>query len=226
MESKLMDDGFLEINIDDTLGAGEMHHDDKLFLPMEEVNQRYKDFTKKHFRKDGHYYKASKKRIEFLEANVVEKTLYTKKDLSILWDEFIQKERLGFLNKNQIVSMDDILNIGPDKFFYTLGFKKRSDVKSWRKNTVRIGKCCHCNNNFVPMLLSKNLGMCKNCRPKFSFESVQGFISEVVMNSDAYVKSNTKGLMDFCILFYNDKNLRALFLRKNPEHKKWIKKNS
>lgn len=130
-----------------------------------------------------------------------------------MFDEFIQTERRDFILKHNTISMDNIVDIGIDKFAMTLGWTKASDVGGWRKNVVRIGACPDCNDQFIPLMFQTNQGLCNNCRPNISVKAIRRFIEYVAATNERYIKAESDLLMDFYIMFYSDRDFRKLFTK-------------
>lgn len=161
-----------------------------------------------------------KERYAGMYGKLPEKAL-SKRQMAKIFNEFMQTERRDFLIKNEMVSVQDILDIGIDKFIMTLGWTKPSDVPSWRNNVVRIGICPECNEQFIPLIFQVNQGLCNNCRPDFSVPAIKRFIEHTAAMNERYQEASSDLLMDFYIMFYNDANFRALF-RKGSEDAKTI----
>lgn len=136
-----------------------------------------------------------------------------------IWEEFVQKERYDYILANNTVTVDDIVNIGIDKFALTNGWTKPSDVKRWRNNKIRIGVCPNCKDQFVPLIFQVNYGLCSNCRPEFSFQATKKYIDFVGTTNERYKEASNELLMDFFIMFYTDDNFRDLF-KKDSEFAK------
>lgn len=133
--------------------------------------------------------------------------------LNKIWDNFMKFEYRSFLGAHVNLSMETLLRIGIDKFIYTLGWRKPSDSASWRNNKVRLGTCCHCEDQFIPMMFQHNHGLCMNCRPLYSVTAIRSYILHVMNNSERYENAHHDLLMDFYIMFYHDSRLRLLFLK-------------
>ena len=133
-----------------------------------------------------------------------------------MWEKFIQQEYRDFFASHTNLKMEDVLNIGVDKFVYVMGWMKPSDVASWRKNKVRVGYCCHCKDQFIPMMLQTNQGMCLQCRPLYSPEAMRIFVRDIMSHSARYHNNENDLMMDFHIMFYSDPEMRQLFLKDNP----------
>lgn len=130
-----------------------------------------------------------------------------------IWDNFMKYEYRSFLTSHTNLSLSSIMQIGIDKFIYTLGWRKPSDTATWRKNKVRIGTCCHCEDQFVAMMFQHNHGLCMNCRPLYSVTAIRNYILHVMNISERYQNAHHDLLMDFYIMFYHDPSLRKLFLK-------------
>jgi hypothetical protein len=128
------------------------------------------------------------------------------------WEKFMKKEYRGFLNAHVNLSLEQIMKIGIDKFIYIMGWEKPSDVSSWHNNKLRVGACCHCQDQFIPMIFQHNHGLCSNCRPFYSAKAIRSFAIHQLNDSQRYHKAQNDLLMDFYILFYHDKKFRELFL--------------
>lgn len=141
--------------------------------------------------------------------------------LKNIWERFMRHEFRTFLDSHLNLKFEAILEIGIDKFIYTLGWKKASDTASWRNNKVRIGTCSHCNDQFIPMMFQQNHGLCSNCRPLYSVTAIRNYILHVMDQSDRYANATHDLLMDFYIMFYSDPQLRKLFLKGTDSAKKF-----
>lgn len=130
-----------------------------------------------------------------------------------IWDNFMKYEYRSFLSSHINLKLSTILEIGIDKFIYTLGWRKPSDTATWRNNKVRLGTCCHCEDQFIPLMFQHNHGLCMNCRPNYSVTAIRNYILHTMNISKRYENSHQDLLMDFYIMFYHDSNLRKLFLK-------------
>lgn len=130
-----------------------------------------------------------------------------------IWERFMKSEYRSFLDAHLNLTLEQIVKIGIDKFVYVMGWKRPSDVPSWHNNRVRVGACCHCDNQFIPMMLQHNHGLCVNCRPSYSIKAVRNFAIHQLNTSERYHEASHDLLMDFYIIFYMDKNFRKLFLK-------------
>lgn len=133
--------------------------------------------------------------------------------ISKIWDNFMKYECRSFLSSHTNLALPTILSIGIDKFIYTLGWTKPSDTATWRNNKVRLGTCCHCNDQFIPMMFQHNHGLCMNCRPLYSVKAIRNYILRVMNISPRYENAQHDLLMDFYIMFYHDSALRKIFLK-------------
>ncbi|MGE7305818.1 hypothetical protein ACQKJG_18515 [Priestia megaterium] len=129
-----------------------------------------------------------------------------------MWEKFICGEYRDFLQAHVNLTMQDIVEIGVDKFFYVMGWKKPSDVSKWRNNKVRIGYCCHCHDQFVPMILQYNHGLCLNCKGHYSETAIRNFVIRTLNESNRYHEAQHDMMMDFHIMFYHDEQFRRMFL--------------
>lgn len=136
-----------------------------------------------------------------------------------IWKRFLEEERRDFIIKHNTISMDDIVRIGIDKFFMTLGWNTPAQVHSWRNNVVRIGICPDCDDQFIPLMFQTNQGLCNNCRPKYSTKAIRRFIEYTITTNDRYEEAHRDALMDFYIMFYSDADLRKLFVKDTPSAK-------
>jgi hypothetical protein len=151
-----------------------------------------------------------------------------------IWEKFMRDEYRGFLRSHVNITLKDILDIGVDKFIYTLGWNKPSQVVSWHNNRVRIGICCHCKDQFIPMMLQYNHGLCRNCRPTYSHKAIRHFILHQLNVSERYNGADKDMMMDFYIMFYHDDKFRSFFIKNSEEAKEieslevnvpdWVKK--
>lgn len=129
-----------------------------------------------------------------------------------IWQRFLKYERNDFFKAHTNLSLYDIARVGIDKFVITMGWRKKTDVARWRNNKVRVGVCCHCQDQFILMILQHNNGMCRNCRPLYSAPAIRNFVLKQ-MHTDRYEHAHRDLFMDFYIMFYCDPNMRALFLK-------------
>lgn len=130
-----------------------------------------------------------------------------------IWNAFMRSEYREFLASHVNLTMDDLLDIGIDKFIYTLNWSKPKDASNWRNHKIRIGYCCHCHDQFIAMIIQSNQGLCNNCRPDYSVKAMRNYILKVLNDSDRYHEAHRDALMDFYILFYNDQSFRNLFMK-------------
>lgn len=138
-----------------------------------------------------------------------------------IWEKFMRDEYRAFLNAHTNMTMEQIIKIGIDKFVYALGWKRPSDVPSWHNNRLRVGVCCQCQDQFIPMMLQHNHGLCGLCKPLFSFKAIRNFIVHQLNISKRYEGAQHDLLMDFFIMFYHDQTLRNLFLAGSGSAKAW-----
>lgn len=128
-----------------------------------------------------------------------------------IWDKFIRNEYRPFLNAHLNLTMTQIVEIGIDKFVYVMGWRRPSDVATWRNNKLRVGACCHCKDQFIPMMLQHNHGLCSNCRHEYSSTAIRKFIIKQLNVAKRYEGAQRDLLMDFYIMFYHDDAFRRLF---------------
>lgn len=128
-----------------------------------------------------------------------------------IWEHFMRNDYRDFLQAHSNLTLKDILKIGIDKFIYTLGWNKPSDTGSWHNNKIRIGYCCHCKNQFVPLIFQHNHGLCMSCRPDYSVTAIRNFILMQIESSKRYNGAHYDLLMDFYLIFYHDEKFRSLF---------------
>lgn len=209
------------VHLDQGIGSEPMVDRPELFMPMEEAQRRFDEWMDKLFRKDGDYYKRFTNRMDFLELNKGVKPVYTRKLLERIWQEFIVSHRITMLSKNVQVSMEDILTIGPDKFFAAFGINKPSEVKLWVNNRVRVGKCSHCSMEFIPLMLSANYGLCRKCRPNYSFKALGAMVKTINQNMIEEHVNENETLQKILYLFYHDAAFRSQALKKTPACEEW-----
>ena len=130
-----------------------------------------------------------------------------------IWNSFMRSEYRDFLKAHVNLTMENILDVGIDKFIYTMGWSKPAEAKTWRNNVIRVGVCCHCQDQFIPMIIQNNQGLCVNCRPLYSVTAMRNYVLGILNESDRYYKAHRDALMDFYILFYNDQSFRNLFMK-------------
>jgi hypothetical protein len=135
----------------------------------------------------------------------------SKEKMLEIWNAF-QSEMPAFLEAHKNLKEEDISKIGIDKFVLTMGWLEIDDVKRWTNNKVRVGYCCHCQDQFVLMILQYNHGLCDKCRPSFSSQAIAEFLKKQ-MYTERYQQSHHDLYMDFFIMFYNDSVFRGLFLK-------------
>lgn len=149
-------------------------------------------------------------------AGVISKDEHTRLSVSQvknIWERFMKGEYRPFLNAHLNLTLADIIKVGIDKFIYVMGWKRPSDVPSWHNNRVRVGVCCHCHDQFIPMMLQYNHGLCANCRPEYSISAIRKFAIHQLNTSQRYHEATQDLLMDFYIIFYMDEKFRKLFLK-------------
>lgn len=144
-----------------------------------------------------------------------------KKQLERIWRKFIINERIDYITMNNTVSVDEIVSIGIDKFVKTNGWRRAGDVANWRANTVRVGKCPECNDQFIPMMMQTNHGLCDHCRPAFSVTAIKAFVEHTISTNERYFRAHQDALMDFYIMFYNDRTFRTLFRKGSDSAKEF-----
>lgn len=130
-----------------------------------------------------------------------------------IWERFMKTEYRGFLNAHLNLTLEDIMKVGIDKFVYVMGWTKPNDVPSWHNNRLRVGICCHCRDQFIPMILQQNQGLCVNCRSFYSLKAIRNFNIHQLNVSGRYQEASSDLLMDFYIMFYMDEKFRKLFLK-------------
>jgi hypothetical protein len=140
-----------------------------------------------------------------------------------IWEKFMKDEYRGFLQSHTNMTMKEIITIGIDKFVYALGWKRPSDVPNWHKNRLRVGICCHCQDQFIPMMLQYNFGLCGLCKPMYSSKAIQNFVIHQLDISKRYEGAQHDLLMDFFIVFYHDQAFRHLFLKESDSAMEWEK---
>lgn len=133
--------------------------------------------------------------------------------ISRIWEKFLRGDYRSFLQAHVNLTMKQLIDIGIDKFIYVMGWKKPSDVVTWHKNKLRVGVCCQCQNQFIPMMLQYNHGLCAGCRPMYSVSAIRNFIIRQLNTSKRYELAQHDLLMDFYIIFYHDIPFRKLFLK-------------
>lgn len=136
-----------------------------------------------------------------------------KKQLKQIWKRFVMEERIDYITMNNTVSVDEIIAIGIDKFVRTNGWMRSGDVPRWRSNVARVGKCPECNDQFIPLLMQTNHGLCNHCRPNFSVKAIKRFVEHTISTNERYFRADKDALMDFYIMFYNDATFRKLFIK-------------
>ena len=137
----------------------------------------------------------------------------SKSSMRRIWNKFVKEERIRFFEVHNTFNVQQVLAIGVDKFIYTMGWTKPSHVRRWRNNKLRVGICCHCNDQFIPLLFQANHGLCHNCRPLYSVKAIKNYVIRELESSDRYYEAHRDLLMDFYIMFYHDAQLRSLFLK-------------
>lgn len=136
-----------------------------------------------------------------------------KSQLQRIWKKFILEERIDYITMNNTVSVEEIISIGIDKFVRTNGWMRPGDVPKWRTNVARVGKCPECSDQFIPLLMQTNHGLCNNCRPKFSVKAIKRFVEHTIATNERYFMADKDALMDFYVMFYNDPAFRKLFVK-------------
>ena len=158
----------------------------------------------------------AKATIHFKEryAGVVAKDDFTRLSVSqikSIWKEFMKDYR-DFFHAHTNMTMEDLLRVGVDKFIYVMGWQQPSDAKKWRNNKIRVGICCHCRDQFIPMIFQSNHGLCANCRGSYSTKAMRNFILQRLNVEKRYEEAHHDMLMDFYIMFYHDELFRRFFL--------------
>jgi hypothetical protein len=148
----------------------------------------------------------------------------SKSSMRGIWRRFMTHERHAFLTAHTNLTLYDIGRVGIDKFIITMGWRSKADTKRWRNNKVRIGICCHCQDQFIPMMFQHNHGLCNNCKPLFSSKAMRNFVLDKLHNADRYQHAHRDMLMDFYIMFYSDEQLRKLFLKTDEFAQEWAAK--
>lgn len=133
-----------------------------------------------------------------------------------IWKKFVMEERRDYILRQTTVSMDDIMRIGIDKFVVANGWESAKDVSSWRSNSVRMGICSECKDQFLPLMFQFNHGLCKGCRPAYDVTAMQNYLTKVLATNERYVGAMDDAMMDFYIMFYVDEMFRNLFKKENP----------
>lgn len=153
---------------------------------------------------------AFRKRYAGLPPGVTPKRL-SRAAMRRIWRVFMAKHSYDFFEAHVNMQAYDVARIGIDKFIYMMAWEKVSDVPRWRNNKVRVGICCHCQDQFVLMMLQHNHGLCKNCKPLYSSKAIRGFLVNQLWSSERYEHAHRDLFMDFFVLFYHDPKLRELF---------------
>lgn len=137
-----------------------------------------------------------------------------------IWRRFLTYEQHEFFKVHTNFTLYDIARVGIDKFVYTMGWRKKPDVSRWRGNKVRLGICCHCQDQFIPMILQHNNGLCQHCKPLYSMKAIRNFVLQQ-MYTERYEHAHRDLFMDFYIMFYSDPGLRSLFLKGTESAAEW-----
>ena len=136
----------------------------------------------------------------------------SKSSMRKIFRKFLKEERIDFF-KHHDFTLQDVVDIGIDKFVYTMGWTKPAKVRRWRNNKVRVGICLHCKDQFLPLIYQTNHGLCHNCRPLYSATAMRNFALAVLSKEKRYENAHRDFLMDFYIMFANDDKLRRSFLK-------------
>lgn len=128
-----------------------------------------------------------------------------------VFEAFLKNERVDYF-KSHDFSVEDIVNIGIDKFVVANGWLQPRDASAWRNNKVRIGPCPHCKDQFVTKIYEANHGLCLNCVPLFSNKAIQGFMTKEA-HSTRYHDDHAGLAIDFYMIFSNEDSFRNLFLK-------------
>lgn len=149
------------------------------------------------------------------------KTMNAKR-LKKTWEAFKETELDEFINLNDLITVQDIFDVGIDKFIYSLGVDSPKNVRSWRTHVVRLGVCPECKNEFVPMMIQTNGGVCIKCATKFSFDALRQFIkneTQVRLKKEDYSvekDSPENVLMQVMIMFQKSPLFRSMFKKDTP----------
>ena len=181
----------------------------ELYVMDEEDIQKEKEFFD-NFKKNKYHQDTS--RISNIYG--YDKNLKTKKQIKAIWDKFKEEELADFTSANSYLSVKEIIDVGIDKFIYTMGITKPKHVASWKNHVVNIKVCGNCKDEFIPMMIQQNGGLCKRCAKEFSFEALQYFWakeSEKERDVDSQLYGGPNVMINVLTLFVNDDRFRNLF---------------
>lgn len=150
----------------------------------------------------------------------------SKSGLSRLFRRFLRYEMKAYREAHDI-TLEDILRVGIEQFVVANGWRKVSQVATWRNNKIRLHICPSCNNHFVPAMFQTNHGLCIHCRKDFSDKAIRGYFKRnmdemkaaLVEHENADEERRSKEpsfLVNFYILFKNDAMFRDLFRKGDP----------
>ena len=135
------------------------------------------------------------------------------KSIKKIWKTFLEDEADAFFAAHVPLTLDDVLRVGADKLVYILGWTKPKHVSRWVQNKVRVGLCCHCDDQFIALMFQHNHGLCGHCKPLYSMKGMRNFIVHQLDQAERYQHAHRDLLLDFYIMFYKDKKFRKLFLK-------------
>lgn len=171
-----------------------------------------------------------KKRMRSVYGKV--KPFETNEEVIELWNRFKESELEEYLKKTGNFTANDILRVGIDRFFYSLGVTKKEDLSAWRDHKVSLCVCPHCDSEFTMFLFDVNAGLCRKCSHDYSFDAIKVFIDRNMKEAaEDSMKDGAENpdfdrigniVVNFTALFHNDEKLRHLFLKDSEFAKKLV----
>lgn len=150
----------------------------------------------------------------------------SKSSLARLFNRFLRYERRAYCAAHDI-TLEDILNVGIERFIVANGWRKVSQVATWRRNAVRLHVCPGCDGQFVPAMYQTNHGLCSHCRKEFSDKAIRGYVQQTIDEMRKELAEQKEGaepsqtsepsfLVNFYVLFEKDAIFRNLFKKDDP----------
>lgn len=172
-----------------------------------------KDREEWHARHGGVYARYSEKRL-------------SKSSVARLFNRFLRYELRDYCAAHDL-TLEDILRVGIEQFIVANGWRKVSQVATWRRNKIRLHVCPSCGEHFVPAMYQTNHGLCVHCRKSFSDKAIRGYIQQTIdemrKEVDEQEESNEERrtsepsfFVNFYILFNRDQVFRDLFRNGDP----------
>lgn len=133
------------------------------------------------------------------------------------FNAFLESGELAeYLSATGNFTLEEAVDVGIDKFLASVGIKKHTKVDSWRTHNVKLDICPDCRNEFAPVMIRTNGGLCKKCVKKYSFEGLSAFVEEqmTIPRDEASLFVEPENIfLNVMILFYKDNKFRSMFLK-------------